>query len=420
MEEIAPLCVATNHLLTVDILEQALFERILLPNPADFVLPNNIKTDETRAVCETGVITYLYESYVRNDQCLRQNDTICMDTCARIHELTMRNITTAIKQPALFEGQQFATQLLDCLKTSEDFHVKGTFLSAIVTEVLLDGDADDLNALKAVIFPMLTAISMKCQSGTMITLDTWILPVLKLFVSDKTNAPLANLLLEFSTPRPVVSSTDGIKYADTIFGQLLRISILPKNHSGPYEYFNNVAADEMASQRQSLWNYLKLHLDSIAELFKGFLLCGGETRARMLEWIGQCLHANAARGQLWNSHNPAAGMFGAMKTVPDSFMLGLAGVMLRLCKPLLKPQLKVLLVDPTYCATVASERTERSVHMVDADKETCLIPTEEGETRLVAPNYNFVTECFFMTHKAIDLGEFSFGFFFIKYLIVFE
>lgn len=415
MEEIGPLC--TNSLLTVDLLEQALFERILLPNPADFVLPNNIKTDELNAVCETRVITYLYESYARNEQCLRGQDTICMDTCTRIHELIMRNIATAIKQPVLFEGQQFAVQLLDILKTSEDFHIKGAFLSTIVKEVLLDNEPADMDALKLVIYPMLMEILKKLQSATLISLETWICPVLKLFVDDKSNGALANLLLEFSTPRAPV---DGIKYADTIFGQLLRISILPKNQNGPYEYFNNVAAAEMASQRQSLWNYLKLHLDAVTALFKGFLLCGGETKNGILAWIGQCLHANAARGQLWNSHNPAAGMFGSMKTVPDSFALGLAGVLLRLCQPLLKPQLKVLLVDPTYCATVAADRSERGVHMIDADKETCLIPTEEGERRLVADNYNFVTECFFMTHKAIDLGEFLFDIYFMQPYFKFE
>ena len=36
--------------------------------------------------------------------------------------------------------------------------------------------------------------------------------------------------------------------------------------------------------------------------------------------------------------------------------------------------------------------------------ETCLIPTLEGETRPVANSFSFVTECFFLTHRALDLG----------------
>lgn len=36
--------------------------------------------------------------------------------------------------------------------------------------------------------------------------------------------------------------------------------------------------------------------------------------------------------------------------------------------------------------------------------ETCLIPTSEGEARPVATSFSFVTECFFLTHRALDLG----------------
>lgn len=48
--------------------------------------------------------------------------------------------------------------------------------------------------------------------------------------------------------------------------------------------------------------------------------------------------------------------------------------------------------------------------MKDLSKETCIIPPREvyedvdGSTRPTAGTYNFVTECFFMTHKALDLG----------------
>lgn len=326
MEEIAPL-VPRTHLLNVNILEQALFERILLPTPRDFLLPNDVKTSETEAICETKVIAYLYASYVRNDRCINQNDSMCMDTCKRIEELIVLNVATAIKQPALFDGQNFCTQLLDILQTAEDFHIKGKFLSNIVRDVLVDKDASDALALQQIIYPIFDEMKKRIQAASMITLDKWIVPVLMLFVSDKNNSELADLLLDYATPKP---DADGIVYADSIFGHLLRLSILPKNQNGPYEYFENVMDAQVSSLSQSLWNYLKLHLDSMSLLFKGFLLLGGSTRSKMMKWIGHCLQANTARGQIWNSHNPTAGMFGAMKTASDSFMIGLAGVLLRL------------------------------------------------------------------------------------------
>ena len=40
------------------------------------------------------------------------------------------------------------------------------------------------------------------------------------------------------------------------------------------------------------------------------------------------------------------------------------------------------------------------------NKETCLIPndSEDEAHLLVADKYNFVTECFYFAHKAVDLG----------------
>lgn len=97
-------------------------------------------------------------------------------------------------------------------------------------------------------------------------------------------------------------------------------------------------------------------------------------------------------------------VLGNFTTAPDSFMIGLAGVLLRLCKPLMRPQFKVLIVDPTYCAVSAEEASSKQIHMKDFDKETCLIGFEENEQKITAKKYNFVTEIFFMTQKAVDLS----------------
>lgn len=142
--------------------------------------------------------------------------------------------------------------------------------------------------------------------------------------------------------------------------------------------------------------------DSLHDVIKGFLVIGGETRDKTLVWLGQAITSNAKRGQIWNNHQSM--ILGNFTTAPDSFMIGLAGVLLRLCLPLMKPQLKILIVDPTYCAVKADELAAKQIHISDFDKETCLIPFEENEERVTASKYNFVTEIFFMTQKAIDLS----------------
>lgn len=42
--------------------------------------------------------------------------------------------------------------------------------------------------------------------------------------------------------------------------------------------------------------------------------------------------------------------------------------------------------------------------MQGMSSETCLVPTNEGETRIAAENFGFITECFFITHRTLDLG----------------
>lgn len=37
-------------------------------------------------------------------------------------------------------------------------------------------------------------------------------------------------------------------------------------------------------------------------------------------------------------------------------------------------------------------------------QETCLIPTPEDHVKPIAKSFSFVTECFFLTHLALDLG----------------
>ena len=51
--------------------------------------------------------------------------------------------------------------------------------------------------------------------------------------------------------------------------------------------------------------------------------------------------------------------------------------------------------------------------------ETCLIPTPEGEKRPVAESFNFITECFFLTHQALNLGHRVILDKLVKYVLIF-
>lgn len=190
-----------------------------------------------------------------------------------------------------------------------------------------------------------------------------------------------------------------------ILGQLFCLSITPKNNQGPYEYYDNLHSTNLAALNNlssSLWGYLKNLHDSLQILIKSLLLIGGDIKERTLKWIGNAITSNQKRGQIWNAHSSM--ILGNFTTAPDSFMVGLCGILLRLCQPLMRPQLKVLMVDPTYSAVKNEEMQEKQVHMKDYEKETCLISCDENEQRVTAEKFNFITELFFLTHKCIDLS----------------
>ncbi|XP_055389776.1 ubiquitin conjugation factor E4 A [Condylostylus longicornis] len=389
-----------SNMLNIDILEQALFERLLLQAPADYLIPNDKILDDTANVTETKVIHYLYRSYL---MCYQYNglDAELSKVCQEIKSLILRNVSTSMKQPDLYEGQSLSSQWLELLKDPFDpnYNIIASFLSETTKEMYLDDEANAMSALKGIFYPMLSEIQKVLRAASMISIEKWIIPALQTFISDKSVPQLGELFMDFTTPNP---GSEGVRYAETLLGQLLCISILPKKQNDPYEYYDNFMDSLSTTLNDSLWTYLKNHLDKLHTLFKSILLLGGSAKSKILTWIGNCLHVNTPRGQIWNTHNISA--LGNLTSASDAFMINLCGVLLRLCVPLFKPGFKVLLVDPTYCAVTENDRLKKNVHLKNVCEETCLLPVEENQIRITVDNYNFISDCFFMTHKAIDLS----------------
>lgn len=399
-----------SKLFNFDLLTHAVFERLLLPNPQDFIIPNTPTANSDPDVAQTKGLLYLFQCYIRNQTFSgNKNDTVFQDSSRRIDEIILQNVATALTQPDLYEGQNFPQQLLDILQEQNDadWDAKHRFLSAATRTVMTADDEQQasFDCLTTTFEPVFRHISDSIKAASLITLPKWIFPTLNLFVQDKTNVHLAQLLLDYITPKAAStqSSSSGKSYSNTILGHLLNLSILPKEDAAPCEYFEN-PHDTSSNLKATLWDFMKIHLDSLHTLLKGFLLVGGEVRNGLLTWFGRCLHANAKRGQMWSRDDPGR----TLDSSSDAFMINLTGVLLRLSQPLLTAQLKVLLVDPTYVRVegTVQERAAKQVHMCEMDKETCLLPRAEGEetTTMTANKYNFITEVFFLTHKALDLG----------------
>lgn len=137
---------------------------------------------------------------------------------------------------------------------------------------------------------------------------------------------------------------------------------------------------------------------NIHNLFHLLLKCNPAIRNQTLDWFGNCLQTNLDKGKLWNIHrhefDPTT-----YTTVGDGFMINLTDVLLRLCRPICSEVRdgKILRVDPTYCAG-------EGMRLPGLAQETCLVPVDSDAARPKAKSFNFVTECFFMAHRAFDLG----------------
>lgn len=149
MEELAAINPKMT-LMNMELLEQALFERLLLTNPHDYLIPNNVEYNETENVAEEKVILYLYRAYERLAKwCRNENEASLNAECETIKQLIIRNASTALKQPELYENQTLSEQWLMLLRNYVDeYECKCEFLSKVVADVASDNDPSYIESLR--------------------------------------------------------------------------------------------------------------------------------------------------------------------------------------------------------------------------------------------------------------------------------
>ncbi|EDW87862.1 ubiquitin conjugation factor E4 A [Drosophila yakuba] len=393
----AALCLAdvvvdtSEETLSEDLVAHALFERLMLAETSQYAGGNSsAEAIELRAMC------YLRGAFARCERIQAERKT----DCSKVLALILNNASTCMRQPDLFAPQSFGAQWMEMFEQADE-HDTSTqeFLIRVACKVMEEVDPiEALGALKAIFYPVLTDLQKVIAKENLITMKKNAFWILGFFVRDKRAAVLGELLIDFTTPNP---KAKGGEYMDTLLGSLLCISILPKTQTAKYEFFQELSLNQTDP---ALWALLSHHQQSIFLLVKQLLVLSPETKKKTLQWLANCLDANVSRGHLWSNININLNQT-VHSTASDAFMTSLSAVLARLCAPLCLPSLKVLLVDPTYCAVPDKDRQAKSVSMLKAHDETCLLTSEDGEERLTAEKYNFVTEIFYMTHKCFELAN---------------
>ncbi|KAL1516645.1 hypothetical protein ABEB36_000530 [Hypothenemus hampei] len=392
--------------LTMENIDQALFERLLMCQKENPILSANkrLALRNLHAV-EVLPIKYLYKCYVK----LHANLHLKAGNRLALKDKIIQNVSTAIFQPDIFPELNLELQMIDLLKEGGPQY--DTFFVDAARRMLDEENNDDI-ILTSFIDQMNRNVTAELLKNSLITLDYNIFNYFNVFTS---NDYLAEIFMDCCVPYKLHK---GSEYANTPIGALFNLTILPKDPKTACEHFTNPLDQAGNSRIESiLWCSQDKLNDHVHQFLLVLLKRNNIVKNKVLTWIGGCLKYNVERGKLWNAQQAPRNLNSPNENntqVSDGFMLNFSAILLRLCHPFCENYKdgKILKVDPTYPAvpTVndASNTAARGVHMYGLSSETCFIPVdsrnETEETRKTVEKYNFITESFFMAHKAIDLS----------------
>ncbi|VEN40294.1 unnamed protein product [Callosobruchus maculatus] len=383
--------------LDLNLLQYALFERLFMCNED---IPQKGGNEDSH-VWGSKVIKYLYTCLKNLHQC---SVKLKPEEQKEIRDKIIQNVATPIMQSDLYADQDIAADVLQILKDGEP--EAGAFFIDACKKVL-EEENNNNESLRKFIDAMNKIVVDELIKSFITGFPISVFNYLNVIAS---NAILGEIFMDSCIPK---KRDVGSEYALTPIGALLNLSALPKSPIGKYEHFTNPMDPVGNSSTETLlWSLLDKLNQNLHQFVLAMLRLSPKVKDKMLAWLGDCLRFNSDRGKLWNAQlaqtadlNPAV-----YRNVTDGFMLSLCNLLLSLCQPFcskIKDE-KILKIDPTYCAVPNDQLESKNVHMFDMSKETCFLPvsSNEGaeEERLTADSYNFMTECFYMAHKSIDLG----------------
>lgn len=97
----------------LEVLEQAIFERILLPDPQRNILKTKVNVDITTHTVQKQCIIYLFKCFIELTFAKQENryPSIKEDVYSKIFGFLSTNVSTALKQPELYSPQNIHEQV---------------------------------------------------------------------------------------------------------------------------------------------------------------------------------------------------------------------------------------------------------------------------------------------------------------------
>eukprot|EP00079_Xenopus_tropicalis_P037784 XP_017951555.1 PREDICTED: ubiquitin conjugation factor E4 A isoform X2 [Xenopus tropicalis] len=395
--------------LDMDNVEQALFTRLLLPEPGKYLIcmtssgaPN---LSAERDAGEKQIIPFLFSCFRRAKKEVTKVPENLLPYAVRCKALTVSNARTVLLTPEIYHGQDIATQLVDLMLEElrgANFEEVKEFLEEVIEALLKD---EEVRSFSEVFHPVFDVLLERVQDLDLCQMLLYTYLDLLLYCTHQKD--IAKVFVEYIQPQ---DPTNGHQYQKTLLGVILNISCLLRtpgvveNH-GFFINPSRSSPQEIKVQESNIHQFMAQFHEKIYQLLKNLLQLSPDTKHRILSWLGNCLHANAGRTKIWANQVPEIFM---QTYASDSFFLNLGAALLRLCQPFSKPRsARLLTFNPTYCALKEvneEERRSRNMHMKGLDKETCLIPAAADQQPDFPENFNLVTENLVLTQYTLHLG----------------
>lgn len=405
--------------LDFDILDQAVFERLMMDNLNESLVGCQVDmktshqhqhTQGINDATEVKVLHYLFSCYLRAAHLLIDPQNSIWKNCiSQCQDVILMNAKTCLQQSELVPMQNLHNQFIDIFFDNyqtvlgDNCTVMLDFFTRLAVEV--DKHKED-GSVKESFWPILDTIQEHLKDLNL--MHVALFKYLDLLMFFSRTEPLALAFIEHSSPP---DWTVAKSYEKTLIGCILSFSCIPASDIGPYDFFNNPSSSPRSEHditEANIWKPLSSLGDSAHQLFLNLIKVSPEMKHRIMQWLGNCMHANDGRARIWAIEGNST--FGSVYC-SDRFFLNLCYVMLKLCQPFcqgISP--KILKIDPTYVtAIVANEKEakEQNMHAKGLSKQTCLIPKEDGvELPDESSNqvFHFITECFYLTHYSLSLG----------------
>lgn len=326
----------------------------------------------------------------------------------KISELACPLICTAHSMALLQSRAQTTSPFTDLLfqSLSGSSPIPMEFFTKIA-----DAQVENSTALKTIFDPALKKLFDGCQSLTLSSPDLGLyFSVLEFYSSHPT---LAKVLVNSPYWLPGARAGNFFE-THTLIGRLLKPSSLPPSPLLPSEHFSHTH-DLYQTEVNTTTASLQIQLEGVTErahkVFDGLLRSSPESRKALISWLVECFEKNQDRAKMMSRFTARGGLFDHSRFCSDGFFLNLSWTLLRLCAPFMSGR-KTLLqgIDPSYCSAPKEEvkTVDSGGPLVDFSGETKLVPSSresdsESNTAPQAP-FNFVTHCFFLTHRCLILG----------------